>query len=175
MHQPESARDAPPDRTVLFMRMSPPWVFIDEIRRFVGSFCACACPAAARDEHLALAVHELVQNAVTCCDAAPVELSLEVDVPADRVSVQVSNACTAEEAAALKQRIDRMNREPDALRSYFLTMSESRAAERGGLGLARIRFESQLELAAFPGPGRVTVQAAGKLFLSTAHPGASHA
>ena len=27
----------------LMLRMKPPWVFIDEIRRFVESFCACAC------------------------------------------------------------------------------------------------------------------------------------
>ncbi len=28
----------------LMLRMKPPWVFVDEIRRFVESFCACACP-----------------------------------------------------------------------------------------------------------------------------------
>ena len=42
----------------LMLRMKPPWVFIDEIRRFVESFCACACAVAAnRESQLALAVH----------------------------------------------------------------------------------------------------------------------
>lgn len=176
MHAPSTAASRTvPDQTVLFMRMAPPWVFIDEIRRFVESFCACACPGLHRDEHLALAVHELMQNAVTCCGSTPVELSLEVDVPHDRVAVRVANACTPKQAAALKERIERMNREPDALKNYFVAMAESQATERGGLGLARIRFESQLELEVFEETGRVTVQAAGKLFVSTVNQsGACH-
>ena len=148
---------------MLFMRVAPPWVVIDEIRRFVASFCASACPGTERDEHLALAVHELIQNAVACSSSEPVELSLVVDPTADRVSLEVTNVCTAEQAAELRARIEAMHREPDALRHYLATMAGASPAKRGGLGLARIRFEAQLELQILPGPGRVTVRASGKL------------
>ena len=156
------------DPVMLFMRMASPWVFIDEIRRFVKSFCACACASLDREEHLALAVHELMQNAVACSGSHPVELSLEVDSAADRVSVRVTNACTPEQAAALQQRIERMRQEPDALRHYLAAMTRTPASERGGLGLARVRFESQLGLEVVFESGRVTVQAAGKLILPDA-------
>ena len=70
----------------LMLRMKPPWVFIDEIRRFVESFCACACAVAAnRESQLALAVHELMQNAVPHSHDEEVDLVLEVDPDADRV------------------------------------------------------------------------------------------
>ena len=48
----------------LFIRMNPPWVFIDELRRFVESFCACASLGPDREAQVALTVHELMQNAV---------------------------------------------------------------------------------------------------------------
>jgi anti-sigma regulatory factor (Ser/Thr protein kinase) len=157
------------DPVMLFMRMASPWVFIDEIRRFVKSFCACASPGLDREEYLALAVHELMQNAVACSGSQPVELSLEIDSAADRVSIQVTNACTPEQAAALQERVDRMRQEPDALKHYLAAMAGTSPSERGGLGLARIHFESQLGLEVVFEAGHVTVQAAGKLVLPNAN------
>ena len=40
---PEMTVRAGAQPVYLMLRMKPPWVFIDEIRRFVESFCACAC------------------------------------------------------------------------------------------------------------------------------------
>ncbi len=153
----------PREPVLLFMRMSPPWVFIDEIRRFVESFCACACPQADREAHLALAVHELMQNAVSGSSEHTVELTLEVDSAKDRVSVKVANACTAAQAKVLRARVDQMYREPDALKHYLEAMRQTPRDKRGGLGLARVRFESQLDLHVEFADGRVTVQASGKL------------
>jgi len=69
----------------LAIRMRPPWRFIDEIRRFVESFCACApgCPEH-REAQLAVAVHELVQNAVPRAGQGDVELLLDVDPGIDQ-------------------------------------------------------------------------------------------
>jgi anti-sigma regulatory factor (Ser/Thr protein kinase) len=148
----------------LMLRMKPPWVFIDEIRRFVESFCACACAVAAnRESQLALAVHELMQNAVPHSHDEEVDLVLEVDPDADRVEVAVTNRCTEAEFQSLKERVARMNSEPDALRHYLAEMSTSPATVRGGLGLARVRFEAQLALSVTRSGGRVTVHASGAL------------
>lgn len=147
----------------LTMRMKPPWVFIDELRRFVESFCACACPECDREAQMALAVHELMQNAVPHSHDQEVELTLEVEPEADRVVVAVSNSCTDAEYHALSDRIAAMYQEPDALAHYLKAMHETPASTRGGLGLARIRFEAQLDLAVTRSMGRLTVHASGRL------------
>src|SRR5262245_24666331 len=90
----------------LFIRMNPPLVFIDEIRRFVESFCACALLGPDREAQIALAVHELMQNAVPHARGQDVELDLEVDPRAGRVTVRVSNDCADDEFAALSARVD---------------------------------------------------------------------
>src|SRR5512133_1726588 len=77
----------------LFIRMNPPWVFIDEIRRFVESFCSCASLGPDREAQVALAVHELMQNAVPSARGGDVELDLAVDPRADRVTIRVVNGC----------------------------------------------------------------------------------
>ena len=48
-----TVRPAKPQPVYLMLRMKPPWVFIDEIRRFVESFCACAATGANRESQLA--------------------------------------------------------------------------------------------------------------------------
>jgi hypothetical protein len=150
----------------LFIRMNPPWMFIDEIRRFVESFCACASLGPDREAQVALAVHELMQNAVAVPQArgADVELDLEVDPRADRVTIRVVNGCPEEDFVALRQRIEAMYREPDALAHYLRTMKERPSSARGGLGLARVRFEAQLDIRVRrQSADRVIVEAEGPL------------
>src|SRR5512133_544349 len=158
-----TVRPAKQQPVYLMMRMKPPWVFIDEIRRFVESFCACACTGANRESQLALAVHELMQNAVPHSHDEQVDLVLQVQAETDHVEVSVTNCCTDSEYKAIHDRIAKMNSEPDALRHYVTAMKESPANVRGGLGLARVRFEAQLELSVSRSPGHVTVHATGPL------------
>jgi anti-sigma regulatory factor (Ser/Thr protein kinase) len=145
------------------LRMKPPWVFVDEIRRFVESFCLCACPGQAREAQVALAVHELMQNAIPHAGGEDVDLTLQVDPGADRIEIAVSNPCSEEQLHELMARVDRLNSEPDALRGYLRAMAEAPISARGGLGLARVRFEAQLELAVIREGARVTVLARGPL------------
>ena len=108
--------------------------------------------AANRESQLALAVHELMQNAVPHSHDEEVDLDLEVEPDADRVEVAVTNRCTEAEFQALPRPDRRMNTEPDALRHYLTDDEETPANVRGGLGLARVRFEAQLELSREPRP-----------------------
>jgi anti-sigma regulatory factor (Ser/Thr protein kinase) len=129
----------------------------------VESFCLCACPGQAREAQVALAVHELMQNAIPHAGGEDVDLTLQVDPGADRIEIAVSNPCSEEQLAELMARVDRLNSEPDALRSYLRAMAEAPISARGGLGLARVRFEAQLELAVIREGARVTVLARGPL------------
>jgi hypothetical protein len=148
----------------LFIRMNPPWVFIDEIRRFVESFCACASIGAQREAQVALTVHELMQNAVPHARGQEVALELELDPLAGHIVVRVSNSCTEEGYAALAGRIETMYREPDALRAYLRTMKEHPPVAKGGLGLARVRFEAQMDIRVRrTSAGRITVEAEGSI------------
>ena len=149
----------------LMLRMKPPWVFIDEIRRFVESFCACACDVAAnRESQLALAVHELMQNAVPSAHDEEVDLVLEVDPDADRVAVAVTNRCTEAEFQSPRGGSSAMNSEPDAL-APLSRRDEARPPPTVAAGSAsRVsasRRSSTLSLSR--SGGRVTVHASGAL------------
>ena len=90
------------DAAILFLRMQPTWVVIDEIRRFVSKFCQNACPEAGREEQVALAAHELVQNAIANAATPDIEVKLEVDRSHKRVVVSVSNLARADQIAILR-------------------------------------------------------------------------
>src|SRR5512137_2069635 len=105
------------------------------IRRFVESFCACANLGSDREAQVALAVHELMQNAVPSARGEEVELDLEVDPRADRVAIRVVNSGDDAAFEQLRQRVDAMYGEPDALAHYLRTMKEQPSSSRGGLGL----------------------------------------
>jgi anti-sigma regulatory factor (Ser/Thr protein kinase) len=141
------------------LRMRPPWSFIDQLRRFTEAFCASACLDEPRREQVALAVHELTQNAVTHGGGAPIEVALRVDARARTIRVAVSNRCGTEAFAALDARVARL-RGTDPLASYLAEVQIARDTP-GGLGLVRIRYEADLELEAAAGPGTVTVVATG--------------
>ncbi len=147
---------------ILELRLDPSWVFVDDIRRFVESFCAAACPGAEREEQLALAAHELVQNAISYAATPGVDLRLSIDRGARRVHVSVSNAVTPDQAKALRERIAAIVSKGDPLEAYVAAMRENPEG-RGGIGLSRIRFEAALELDVTHDDGRVTVHARGPL------------
>ena len=147
---------------VLFLRMAPLWSTVDDVRRLVESFCAGACPDADREQQLALAAHELVQNAFASGPSSDVELELELDPDAGRARLSVTSACEPERLPALRARVARVQAARDPLAGYLEAMKENPEG-RGGLGLSRIRYESELELGIEVRGSRVTVHAAGRL------------
>jgi anti-sigma regulatory factor (Ser/Thr protein kinase) len=150
------------DASVLFLRMQPSWVVVGDIRRFVETFCASACPWAEREEQLALATHELVQNAILNASTPDIELKLEVDRGRERVMLSVSNHARADSIDVLRARLDKAQSHPNPLDGYVAALRED-PESRGGIGLARIRFEAALDLALEVQGERVTVTAAGPL------------
>jgi hypothetical protein len=147
---------------VLYLRMDPSWVFVDDIRRFVESFCAAACPGAEREQQLALAAHELVQNAISYASEPGVDIRLAVDHEGRRVRVSVSNAVRPEQARVLRERLAALAAHDDPLAAYVAAMRENPEG-RGGLGLPRVRYEGALELEVTHEDERVTVHAHGPL------------
>jgi anti-sigma regulatory factor (Ser/Thr protein kinase) len=150
------------DPTVLYLRMFPSWMFVDDLRRFVESFCAACCPGADREEQVGLAAHELVQNAIAYASTPGVELELEVDRNADKIRVSVTNATDPAQAERLRARVAEVEEGPDSLAAYLAAMRKA-PEHRGGLGLPRVRFEAALDLSVETSGERVTVHAEGPL------------
>ena len=76
--------------------------------------------------------------------------------------MSVTNACTPAQVERLRARLAMLYAHDDPLQGYVASMSEA-PHERGGLGLARIRFEAELDLDFAVEGDRVTVQASGPL------------
>jgi anti-sigma regulatory factor (Ser/Thr protein kinase) len=150
------------DASILFLRMQPSWVVVDDIRKFVETFCASACPWAEREEQLALATHELVQNAIANAVTSDIELKLEVDRGRERVHVAVSNHARPDQIEVLRTRLHKTQSHPNPLDGYVEAMRED-PDSRGGIGLARIRYEAALDLALEVQGEKVTIHAAGPL------------
>ena len=154
--------DVGSEPVVLLLRLDPTWVFVDDIRRFVESFCAAACPGAEREEQLALAAHELVQNAISYAATPGVSLRLAVDRDAKRISMAVSNAAAPDQVRILRERLEVLASYRDPLEAYLSAMREDPDG-RGGIGLSRVRYEAALELEMTHDDGRVTVHAHGPI------------
>ena len=78
--------------------------------------------------------------------------------------VRVTNDSSEEEFAALRDKVDRDVPEPDALAHYLRTMKRAALDGAGGLGLARVRFEAQLDIRVRrKSATRVIVEAEGPL------------
>ncbi len=150
-------------RAVLFLRMPPLWSTVDGVRRLVESFCASAAPDAARDEQLALAAHELLQNAFAGSPDADVELEAEIDRRAGRIRVSVTNACEPAHIPALVARVARVQAHRTPLAAHLEALRDDPQGH-GGVGLSRIRYEAELDLRIGVDGARVTIHAEGPLF-----------
>lgn len=164
-----TATDYTSDAAVLFLRMQPSWVVVDDIRRFAATFCASACPWAEREEQVALATHELVQNAIANAATPEIELKLEVDAGRERVRVSVTNHARPDQIDVFRSRVDRTQSHRNPLDGYVEAMRED-PHSRGGIGLARVRFEAALDSALEVDGERVTIHADGPLMPDPAQP-----
>jgi anti-sigma regulatory factor (Ser/Thr protein kinase) len=146
----------------LQMRLCAP-TFVDDLRRFTEQLVGAARVGDDRGGQLALAVHELVENAIRHGGRRPIELEVAVAPERDEVTIEVRNACGRAQYDALRARLDRLEADPDALHAYVETIRSTPHTVRGGLGLPRVRFEAELELDARHDGERVTITARGGL------------
>lgn len=140
--------DSTDRNTYVELRFSPSWELISDVRRFVDVFLqrTLASPDAA--SRVALAAHELLENATKYSVDGEAGLRLEVQRAArPRLLIAVSNRAGSEETMRLQERFAEMDKEPDAFSYYQQLIRAARGRrDRAGLGLARIRAEAEMEL-----------------------------
>lgn len=116
-----------------------------EIRRFTETLVAWIPDGDAR-ARVALAAHELFENAVKFSDDGKAALHVEWQrAPSPRVSVSTRNRAKPTDLVALGALAERMRAASDPLAFYVAVMKEKPKA-RGGLGIVRIAAEAEMLL-----------------------------
>lgn len=134
----------------LELAFSPNVNLVTVVRSFVSEFYERVLHNADLTSRLALATHELLENAVKFAADNSTRLFIEVehDPRSVWVSIVTQNRAVANQVAALKALVEEIGAAPDPIAHYQVLMRRSAEREVGsGLGLGRIRAEALLSLA----------------------------
>lgn len=130
---------------VVDLSLVPNVELISSIRLFVTKFYQPTLSADAVSR-VALATHELLENAMRYTDRPPTEVRLRIEIRGDAVVLQTWNNTDASHHEVVQGLFEEMNRAPDPLIHYCLLMKRNARREGSGLGLARIRAEGEMDL-----------------------------
>jgi len=128
---------------------APTVILVSVMRGFVSSFYAKVL-GAGPSQMLAMATHELLENALkySAEEGATIAIEVERGAELDHVIIRIKNRAEPAHIAPLREALDRMNEAPDAMSHYLNLMREtSKRPEGSGLGLARLRAEADMKLA----------------------------
>jgi hypothetical protein len=151
---------------LVYMRFRPAWAYIDGVREFGRFFCLTTFKESDVAERARVVIQEALENAVKYSTPGPEsELELSISSQGAHIEISVTSVPDPEHIGSLKAELDRINA-TDPAQAYLAAIE--RAAESpdasARLGLARIRFEGNVELSIreLEG-GRVRVTASGSL------------
>jgi anti-sigma regulatory factor (Ser/Thr protein kinase) len=135
---------------------------VSTVRRFTGEFYRRVLVDQELASRLALATHEMLENAVAYADDEETAIRIEVD--GDMLSVRTWNRATPERLAAIKASIDRVMAASDPDLYYQEMMSvAARRNDGSGLGLARVRHEAEMNLSYEIDNDRACIRAVTKI------------
>jgi hypothetical protein len=137
------ARQAMHQAAYFHLSFAPNIKLVTTVRRFTGEFYRRILPDQEVASRLALATHELLENAVAYASDGETGVRIELDSP--NLIVRTWNRVSSPHLQDLTNAIDELNRAPDADAYYQQMLAKSAVRTEGsGLGLARVRAEAQM-------------------------------
>jgi hypothetical protein len=116
---------------------------VSTVRRFTGDFYRRMLDDRDASSRLALATHELLENAVAY--SIDSETSIQIEVEDNTLTVKTWNRSTPERIAGLRALLHAISSAPDPVIFYQELLEQSLARTDGsGLGLARVRAEAEM-------------------------------
>jgi hypothetical protein len=156
----------PANNPMVFMRFRPAWTYIDGIREFGRFFCQATFGTPELADRACVIIQEVLENAVkysTHSDDS--ELDLSIDSDGSNIMFSVSSPPDETHLRILRQELSGLHAlDPQQayLAAFLRASNEPDAPAR--LGLARVRFEGEVELSLVEEPnGRIRLTARGKL------------
>lgn len=148
------------------MRFRPAWAYIDGIREFGQFFCKTTFGKQELAERATVILQETLENAVKYSTNSPEsELELKIEAAGEQIVFSVSSLPDPAHAARLRAELSGLHAldpEQAYIAAFQRASDEPEAASR--LGLARIRYEGNVELSMKEEDGgRIRVTAVGKL------------
>ena len=141
-----------PRSTLLDLSFTPSLQQVSTVRRFLEEFCQPVLNDPDMVCRMAIATHELLENAskYSVEGAAPsrLQVSIHRNGHGKELSIRVSNVPAPEHVGDLKATVAGVTEPEDAAQAYQLHMvAAAIRGEGSGLGLARIRAEAEMSLA----------------------------
>lgn len=138
-----------PNYAHLELKFSPCVELITVVRTFVKDFYEHVVKDPELTWRLALATHELLENAVKFSTDNTTSLQVEVTRSATDIKVNIAtrNRASPDQVTRLHEMFDEMKQVPDAFQYYQqLIRRTSKQTTGSGLGLGRVRAEALLNL-----------------------------
>ena len=118
---------------------------VSSVREFTVAFYQRVLADPDLSSRIALATHELLENAVSY--AVDDETTVRVEIEGDQLVIKTWNRSSYESAATVRALIDEINEFADPDQFYLHLMTKTAHKPEGsGLGLARIRAEAEMQL-----------------------------
>ena len=151
---------------LVFMRFRPAWAYIEGIREFGRFFCETTFGTTDVAERARVVIQETLENAVKYSTTGEdSELELQIRVDGEHIEFSVASLPDPAHIENLKQELSGLrgiDPEEAYLSAFVRASNEPEAASR--LGLARIRYEGNVELSLSEEPsGRMRITALGKI------------